>query len=162
MPRQKKTIEVAERRAKVAELHLKGYTNLEIAKELGVTGKTVGEDMKYIKRLMDARVVKSLEYRKKRHLEKINLVQKKAWDIFDDTRIKNQSIRLAAQRVIISALELGAKVDGLIQEKLTIGPEQASQKLLKELKDLEEKAQADENEGDGHKEEELTSAELGS
>jgi len=62
--------------------------------------------------------------------------------------------------VIISALELEAKVDGLITEKLTIGPEQASQKLLKELKEIEAKAQQDK--GNGHKEGEVENAELGS
>jgi len=146
-------LERAERRAKVADLHLKGYSNLEIINELKSTATTISADITYLRKQMDAKAIRKLEYRKKRALAKVNLIQKKAWDIFDN--VKNENIKLAAQRVIISALELGAKVDGLIQEKLTIGPEQASQKLLKELKDLEVKAQ-----GNGNKE--LTDAVMGS
>jgi len=158
MAKNAKTLERAERRAKVAELHLKGYSNLEIVKELGSTHTTVSGDLTYFRKQMEARVIKKLEYRKKRAIARINLVQKKAWDIFDS--VINDNIKLAAQRVIISALELGAKVDGLIQEKLVMGPEQESQKLLKELKEIEAKAQ--ENKGNGHEEGEITNAKLGS
>ena len=158
MTGKKKDFERDERRQKVAELYLQGISSpSEIGEVLKVSSHTIVKDLKFLRRHIEDRAIKTLEKRKNKSLSRINLVIRKAWEIFDNTKYVKPETKLSAQRVIISALELEAKVDGLISEKLTVGPELASQALMKRLRDIEEKAKA-EAEGNGHKEGEVDNA----
>lgn len=148
------------RRQRVAELYLQGISSPgEIAKQLNVSSHTIVKDLKFIRKHIEDKAAKTLNKRKNKSLARINLIIRKAWEIFDNKQYTKPETKLSAQRVIISALELEAKVDGLISEKLTVGPEQASQALLKKLRDIEARAKA-EADGDGHKEGEIENAEL--
>lgn len=151
-----KAMELAIRREKVADYHFKGYKVREIAGLLELSLPQVRADIKVIKGWLSAKTIKKLEYRKNRSIAKIELAQRTAWGIFE--RYSAQpNIQLSAQRVIKELLELEAKVEGVIAEKLVVGPDLEATKLMEELKAIEEKAR-----DNGHKEEESVSAKPGS
>lgn len=142
--------EKRDRQAKIATLWFKGYTNKEILDSVGCTEKELASDLKLIKTKLAPKTVKVLEYRKNKCLGKISLVQSTAWNIISSSQ--NDSIKLASLRVITSSQELEAKVEGVTQEKLVIGPEKEANVLLKRIYDLEQEAAQTQSQGDGHKE----------
>jgi len=130
-----------ERQAKVAELWYKGYTNGDIIVATGIPGKEVSGYLKLIKEHLTPRAVKVLEYRKNKCLNKVSLVQKAAWEIAEGAiSVPDQ---LSALRVVTSSQELEAKIEGVTQEKLIVGPEKAATELLRDLRELEKKVTTD-------------------
>ena len=140
-----------ERQAKVAELWYKGHSKADIVIATGFPGKEVSGYFKLIKEYLTPRAVKVLEYRKNRCLNKVALVQKAAWKIAEESIVAVD--QLSALRVVTSSQELEAKIEGVTQEKLVIGPEKAATELLRDLRELEKKVTTDKGGGNGQKEE---------
>ena len=147
--------ELAIRREKVADYYFKGYKPREIAEKCDLTLPQVRADIHVIKGWLSAKTIKRLEYRKNRSLAKIELAQRKAWGIWE-ANASYPNIQLSAQRVIKELLELEARVEGVIAEKLIVEPDREASKLMEELRKIEKEA----NKGNGH--EEPVNAESGS
>jgi len=138
-----------ERQAKVAELWYKGHTKADIVLSTGIPAKEVSFYLKLIKEHLTPRAVKVLEYRKNKCLGKVCLVQKKAWEIVDEA--EKISDRISALRLLTPSQELEAKIEGVTQEKLVVGPEKAATELLRDLRELEKKVSTDKSNGKGQK-----------
>jgi len=141
--------ERSDRREKVADYWLKGYSNKEIAEATGYSLQEVGKHLTKIKSDLSSKGARKLEYRKNRLIAKLGLAQKKAWDIW--TKSTNDTMKLSAHRVLTGLLELEAKVEGVIAEKTPTGADRAVESLFKELLSVEKRAK-----GDGHQEVEET------
>lgn len=147
-----------DRRGLVADLFYKGFKAEEIASKLGVKVQSVREDLKIIRQWLNRKTIKKLEYRKNQSIAKIELAQRKAWGIFEANG--DPTVKLGAQRVVVSLLELEAKVEGVIAERVVGGAEAQAAKLLDRLMKIDQEAKA---KGNGHKEgESLPDAKQGS
>ena len=157
----KKTRQVrAERQTLIIELWFKGYTRQEIlARVKGASDIEVRKVYRLIKERLTPKSIEALEYRRNKCCTKILLVQSTAWNIISET--KNDVMKLSALRVITSSQELEAKVEGVTQERLVVGPEKEATKLLEEIKKLETESRSFPNgKDDGHKEVQAQTEEL--
>lgn len=149
--------EKKDKQAWVATLWYQGHTRADIIKITGCSTQEVTRHLMLIQRTLTPKTRQVLEYRTNKVLNKINLVQKTAWDIIKKanrnlTGKDIDQIALAALRVITSSQELEAKVEGVTQEKLVIGPEKEASKLLSDVLALEKKASTIKDTGQNEKE----------
>ena len=128
----------------VTSLFLKGYNQDKILEDLQTKGyevspATLGVALRKVKRQLHKKKTEAIEYRKRKYLKALDEIRSDAWDLRQ--KFANQpSACFASHRVNISALELQAKIDGVISEKLTVVPDAEIIKLKKELKETEERA----------------------
>lgn len=137
--------EKTERRRKVALLYLKGYSAKEICQKLNLSPTIVAVDIKTLDEAFNVKTIRTLEYRKSRILAKIQLEERDAAEIREQFK-NTPSVVLATKRVMKELLELEAKVEGVIAEKLTTTPDIKASQIQRELKAILTEA-----EGDGHK-----------
>lgn len=78
-----KGVELAQRRAKVAELYLRQHTQQEIAKILGVDQSSISLDLKAIQEQWRSAAIIDLNEAKAKELERIDQVERAAWDSYD-------------------------------------------------------------------------------
>lgn len=72
-----------ERRCKVIDLHRKGYTQIEIAKQLKTTQATVSLDLKYLLQEWRIESIDSVERYIDREMDALIQVEKTAWKHFE-------------------------------------------------------------------------------
>jgi predicted transcriptional regulator len=82
---------VAHRRMQVAELYLKGLSQPAIAEQLGVSQPTVSGDLKAIQQQWRASDIRNFEERRAMELQKIDLVEREAWDAWERSKKPAQS-----------------------------------------------------------------------
>jgi hypothetical protein len=74
-----KTLEMAKRRARVAELYLHGRYQWDIATELGVTQGTISTDLKAIREVWRASAVRNFDEAKSQELARIDQLEREYW-----------------------------------------------------------------------------------
>jgi len=144
MPKGKRTEKARDRQATVATLWWQGNNKATIIEKTGYPLAEVTRHLKVIRYSLTPKTEEVLHFRRNKVRNKINLVQQKAWDIIK--KVENESIGKDSYRIALIALsritssqELEAKVEGITQEKLVVGPEEEASKLLSDVKMLEEK-----------------------
>lgn len=120
----------------IMELSLKGYTPKEIALQLRVGQPVVRSHLNAIEAHFLPAQETSLLYRKNERLAKLQLLEKEIW--LDIEKHKEHPTQVAAlRRILMTAYELGAKLEGLISEKVQVGADAALKKLLEEVRNVE-------------------------
>ena len=145
------------RRRLVADFFFKGYTPQMISEALEANGvevsrRTLGNDLRLLRHKVKTKRVENIDYRKNKYLRALDQIRSDAW-ILRERFTKQPSACFASHRVGISALELQAKIDGVITEKIPGGQDKAILELQKELKSIEEKARSAKGDGQGVAEE---------
>lgn len=133
------------RREMVADLYFKGYLRPAIAERLKKEGmevstRTISKDLQLIKKQLRTKSIATLEYRKAKYLRALDQVRSDAWALRERFG-KEPSACFASHRVVISALDLQAKIDGVITEKISVAPGRIEE-LQKELIGIEKEAKA--------------------
>lgn len=72
--------QASQHRPLVAALYLKGYTQLEIGEQLGISQMTVSRDLKLLQEMWRQSAVNDIETAKHRELEKIDVLESEAWN----------------------------------------------------------------------------------
>ena len=121
-----------ESRKKVAELWYKGYTQPEICEKTGLSKKQVSDDIKVIKRLLEPKTIRQVEYYRNQSRNRLDIIRKSAWGIYSNKNSR-YGARVAALNVLLKVEELSAKVDGVVADKGTAGPDKKAEELSKEL-----------------------------
>ena len=86
MPRNKKE-HVLARRARVAELYLRGIGQVEIAKREGVTQPQISQDLKLICQAWQRESIMAMGEIKAKELAKIDLLEREAWDAWERSKL---------------------------------------------------------------------------
>jgi len=110
-----------QRRLKVKDLALKGYSTSEIAKKLGVKPKTIQKDLEWVKEYWTKLTIynkhiaeKQYEYVQK-FLEELNIVKRELYDLLEEAKKKGKfRTRLDTLKTIIQRIDQEAKILGLI------------------------------------------------
>lgn len=146
--------------AQVAGLFFRGFTKKDIIDHLGYPEGEIQNHLNVINSNLSPSTAHMIEYRRNKLLNKISLVQKKAWELFEEAGKMTkggEDTKLSSLRVVISSQELEAKVEGVTQEKIAVVPaDKQADGLLQKIKEMEEKARKvpldDGPKGNGHKE----------
>jgi len=139
----------SDRRKKVADLWYKGHLQHDIAKAMGITIKQVSDDLKVVKRLLEPKTIRAIEYYRNRSRHRLDMIRKAAWEMADESEVSSGA-KVAALRLVKEVEELTVKVDGVVGEKMTAGPDRKAEELMKELRTI---AKGKDN---GHKEVEVS------
>ena len=104
---------IAERRATVSQLYRQGWTQIDIAKEVGVTQGQVSQDLDAIREEWQSSMLMDFNTKKAEELAKIDLREQTLWEEWERSRkpLKKKS----------------TKVKGEVDEKAT-GPDKKKQK----------------------------------
>lgn len=86
-----KKLEIVERRKKVGELYLKGWGQVAIAGQLGVRQSTVCDDLKQLCKAWRQSSIRDFDAMRDIELEKLNQVEREAWDGFERSKQPHQS-----------------------------------------------------------------------
>lgn len=140
----------SERRKQVANLWYKGYLNQDIAKKLGLTPKQVSDDLKVVKKLLEPKTIRAIEYYRNRARHQLDMIRQAAWELVENEGARHGA-RVAALRLIKDVEELSVKVDGVVSEKMPAGPDKKAAELDRRLIAI-----AKGNGGDGHKDVEVS------
>lgn len=93
MPMNKKHV-IAARRNKVAELTLKGFTQSEIALELGYTQSQISRDLKIISGQWKESMLQDISLIKSRELAKLDMIERRLWDAWERSTDKKHKKRV--------------------------------------------------------------------
>lgn len=85
-PSRERTIEIAERRRRVADLYLQKHKQVDIAIRLGVSESVISKDLKIIQQEWAEQRVFALDQRKLLELESIDRTEREAWTAWDRSK----------------------------------------------------------------------------
>lgn len=85
---------IASRRHNVAQLYLKGWTQVAIAEHLRVLQKTVCLDLKFVRQQWRDSMVRDYDMHREEELKKITLVEMEAWAGFERSQKPAQEARV--------------------------------------------------------------------
>jgi hypothetical protein len=78
--------QILEHRAKVALLHNQGWSNVEIADELGIPKWTVCRDLAAVRANWQESALENISQAKKDELAKIDMIEKEAWEQWERSK----------------------------------------------------------------------------
>lgn len=78
-------------RAKVAELYCKGWTQAEIAAEIGVTQPMVSYDLKILHQRWHAAAMEHIDTQKARELAKIDRLEREYWGAWEASKLLKET-----------------------------------------------------------------------
>lgn len=88
-----KTLEIAKRRARVAELYLQGKYQWEIGDEVGVTQATVSTDLAAIRAMWKASAVRDFDEAKEKELARIDALEREYWAAWEASKKEKESTK---------------------------------------------------------------------
>ena len=149
-----------QRQSEIDELWFKGFRKAtDIVEKTAFPLLFVKKRLTFLKKSLTPKTQAGLQYEKNKILEEIALVQRLGWEIAEDTKKDGKAIALSAGRLVVSVLDLKAKVSGVVQEKLVRSPGEEASKLLSDIRKLEqesktprEESKSQESKEDGKKE----------
>lgn len=109
-----------ERRHRISELYLRGMTQHEIAREVGVTQQQVSYDLKVIRRALDKQAVENLDEHRRLELARINDLQREYWQAWQES--KEQATKTHAKKVAGGSGGEGRTETTLVKEERTGDP----------------------------------------
>lgn len=86
-------LEIENRRLTVAERYMRGWSQRQIAKEVGVSQYTVFSDLQAIRKAWKESMIRDFDEAKARELEKIDLVEREAWAAWERSQRPSVSKR---------------------------------------------------------------------
>src|SRR3954469_1949367 len=95
--RANKKLQVLNRRKQVAELHLQGFTQLQIAEQLNISQPTISIDLKVLEREWRQSMVRDFDLCRERELQCVALVQRQAWGGGERSQNPAQSAELPGE-----------------------------------------------------------------
>jgi len=84
--RQQTKFRIAQRREHVALYYLKGWTQAEIAEQLGVSRSTVGRDVKAVREAWLEAAVRDFDQARGQEIAKFDLVEREAWQAWERSK----------------------------------------------------------------------------
>ena len=145
----KRNFDRSKRQREIARLWFKGLTKEEIAEKTGIPQIQVSEDLKFIKFQLQPRTIRSIEYYRNKSRARLDMIRQKAWDFVEEGDLKDGS-RIAALRLVREIEDLQTKVDGIVSDKLSAGPDKRAEELAKKLVAIA----SQKDKGNGHDEKE--------
>jgi len=155
----------SDRQNAIAKLYFKGYgtpalimpvINKYLKDEDKLTLKEVQHYLKLVKTALNPSTQKSIEYRRAQLRREIQAAQQKAWEFVDGTALGIQLLpkeKIAALRVVVSTVDLRAKIEGVTQEKVIIDDtDKTAQANIDELAKIEKEARKAQLAGVTHEE----------
>jgi hypothetical protein len=98
--------EIIQRRSSVAELYLKGWTQVTIAQHLGVRQPTISNDLAVLHREWRESAVRDFDAIREAQLQKLEHLEREAWAAYDRSAGTRQRKRMVARDgVKISEIE---------------------------------------------------------
>ena len=139
-----------DRQYEVAVLFYKGSSLVDIIGQTGYPEKEVKFHLRKIRESLTPKTRGALIYRTNLVKSKISMIEKAGWAIHDRNVGKSiggregegDKLALTALGKLNTTAELLAKVEGVTQERLIVGPEKEASKLLSDVLSLEKKAEA--------------------
>jgi hypothetical protein len=86
-----------QRRQKVTDLYLKGWSQSAIATELNVSQSTVCEDLKFIRRKWEQSAIRNYDELRTRELHKLDFIESEAWAAWDRSQKPAQSATVTGE-----------------------------------------------------------------
>lgn len=80
---------ITERRALVADLYTRGFTETQMADVLKVSVDTIRDDMGYAHEAFIAGIESEIPHRRQRHIAALNAQKRKLWQLANDAAAKN-------------------------------------------------------------------------
>jgi len=90
----RKKVQIEHRRTQVAELYLKGRTQVEIARELGVSQATISSDLKAMKKEWKEARVRDMDELIAEHIKKQQLLYREAWEGYEQSKEPLETTRV--------------------------------------------------------------------
>jgi len=78
--------QMLEHRARITQLHKEGWSNKDIAEELGIADYTVCRDIARVRTVLFEQAVENLDEARKQELAKINLIEAEAWEAWERSK----------------------------------------------------------------------------
>jgi hypothetical protein len=88
---------VVQRRQRVTELYLKGWSQAAIAEELKVSQATVSGDIRHVRRQWEESAVRNFDELRSRELEKLGIIEREAWGAWDRSQKPAQSATVTGE-----------------------------------------------------------------
>lgn len=82
---------VAQRRQRVTELYVKGWSQAAIASDLNVSQSTISDDIRYVRRKWEESAVRNFDELRTRELQKLEYIEREAWAAWDRSQKPTQS-----------------------------------------------------------------------
>lgn len=95
-----KKLQVLNRRKQVAELHLQGFTQLQIAEQLTISQTTISLDLKAIEKEWRDSMVRDFDLCRERELQKLAMVEREAWRAWERSQKPAQSAELPGDETV--------------------------------------------------------------
>jgi predicted transcriptional regulator len=105
--------EAADRR-NIAALYLRGDTQMEISKKIGISQSVVSRDLKFIQEEWRRERIMDINEAKQRELARIDALEREYWDGWERSKLN-------AEKETIKATGSGAKADKMEKRKTTEG-----------------------------------------
>jgi len=90
-----KRLAVIERRQRVADLYLQGWTQLAIAKEVGVSQGMICVDLKQIRKEWRESAIRDFDAMRDEELRRLERIEKEAWSAWERSQKPVQSARVS-------------------------------------------------------------------
>lgn len=88
---------VTQRRQRVTELYLKGWSQAAIAIDLNVSQSTVSEDVKYVRRKWEQSAIRNFDELRTRELQKLDFIEREAWGAWERSQKPAQSATVTGE-----------------------------------------------------------------
>src|SRR5689334_13916725 len=98
--RRVKTLDLEKRRALVADLYLKGWTQWDIARKVGVNQGQISRDLKALHEQWKESGVRDLDELKRRELVKIDKLERTYWEAWDKSCKKATKTRTKHNEIV--------------------------------------------------------------
>ena len=82
---------LAQRRQKVTDLYLQGWSEVSIAAELNVSQATVSSDVQYVRKKWEASAIRNFDELRTRELQKLDYIEREAWAAWQRSQKPAQS-----------------------------------------------------------------------
>ena len=98
MPRQYgRKLAVAERRSRVADLYVRGWTQTAISQKLEMAQSTISADLKSIQKEWRENAVRDFDAAREKELQKLGLLEREAWAAWERSQKQKQSARIRVE-----------------------------------------------------------------
>jgi Putative ATPase subunit of terminase (gpP-like) len=94
-----KNLDILNRRHQVAQLYLQNWTQAQIADQLGVRQPTISDDLKQIRQQWRESGVRDFNEAREQELQKIDLLEREAWDAWQRSKKPTQSATVDGEGV---------------------------------------------------------------